>query len=671
MDLLNTLSTVTDVSQAIQIVRNYVAAPQFTSAVAQLLAALQTVGQTVSNASTAFRALIEGGGGTDGTDGVGTTGGGGGDTTPPQPPAPSPYSVRGFYGPSTIADGSFIVYFTEQTQLQISKGWVITGLPGITGNVVVQIYNSNVYSDVVINPGPPAISFPYVSNAIVFSDAPNAINVPSSIVRFNVTPGNFDTTKIVGATTNFGLYDPKLYDPAGITGQEAALRELNSNVSTSEGLNTITTVVDRGAGLGALISMAAIGAQEPYVFGGQSHWIPHIDQHTPFSVSQRLTNPVVVAGTILGSSVQIPIAIRECRDLISDIFLQCTIPSLPSGKVYCETIGRALLSKVELIIDGVPYELLTDDWYIIHDQFFLDADEKNTNYKSFNAGFPENQSISISDPKQLIIPLNFFFCRSKTGSNRPYLPTCALANSSMIVRIEFNTASWITDATVDENGKIIDITNVRLIIEEITLGPAERIYFMNTRHVFRIPQVWREAVQQFRDGQVRVNFTPSFPISMMAWFIRKKSYENDVSSVAPYRYTLGYTTNFIRASTPVTFFNGTTLNFIDVIQSATLYINNNNVLSNFPGALYYSYKQPIDHGLSIPTKNIYMYSFSKNPKMLEGGLDFAKLNTSTSHLDITFSPEYASEITASYNLHMYYYGYRTIEINNGRMAYVV
>ena len=91
--------------------------------------------------------------------------------------------LRGFYGPSAIPDGSFIVYFADVTNLPISNGWTISGLPGITGNVYVKAYNSNVYGDVVVNPGPPAISFPYVSNAVVYSDAPNSVNVPSSIVR--------------------------------------------------------------------------------------------------------------------------------------------------------------------------------------------------------------------------------------------------------------------------------------------------------------------------------------------------------------------------------------------------------------------------------------------------------------------------------------------------------
>jgi hypothetical protein len=594
-------------------------------------------------------------------------------------------SIRGFYGPSSKADGSFMVYLTEVTNLPIEAGWTVSDLPGITGNVFIQEYNSNVYSDVVVNPGPPAISFPYVSNAVVYADAPNAVNIPSSIVRLTLSPPTSNATaNTANATTTFGLYDPRLFDGSKIQGDEAPLRELDSNVSTTEGTNSFTTVVDRGAGTGALTALAAIGAQEPYVFGGESHWIPKIIQTTPFQISYREIPDITVTGQMLGTSVQIPIRTRDAKDLISNMYLKCTLPALQSTYQYSELVGRAILKNVEIIIDGVSYELLTDDWYIIHDQMFLDADDKLRYYQMMNGGYTENQSVPASSPLNMLIPLNLFFCRSKRGYKRPYLPVCALMNSTIIIRITFNSASWITDAPTDANGNLIDISNVHLLLEEISLTPPERLYFMNKRHILKIPQIWKEAIQDFRFGQVRVNFTADFDIAAMFWFIRNKTFEQDrppsvpatgglsasPTNLAALRYNYGYTTRYISSTTPVTFFNGTTLNFIDVIQSTVLYINNNNIMSSFPGALYYSYKQPIDHGLSIPTKNIYMYNFSKNPLFTEGTLDFKTLNTNTSHLDMTFLPEYAPQLAELYNIHVYYYGYKTIEIYNGRVRYV-
>jgi hypothetical protein len=112
------------------------------------------------------------------------------------------------------------------------------------------------------------------------------------------------------------------------------------------------------------------------MFGGESQWIPHIRQHTPFVVSQRLTIPLSNIGGYLGNSVQVDIFPRERGDLISNMYLKCSLPALPPGYYYTELVGRAIINKVEFIVDGIVYESITDDWYVIHDQLMLDADEK-------------------------------------------------------------------------------------------------------------------------------------------------------------------------------------------------------------------------------------------------------------------------------------------------------
>ena len=98
-----------------------------------------------------------------------------------------------------------------------------------------------------------------------------------------------------------------------------------------------------------------------------------------------------------------------------------------------------------------------------------------------------------------------------------------------------------------------------------------------------------------------------------------------------------------------------------------MYLNNQNVLSNFPGGLYYSYKQPLDHGLTVPSKNLYVYCFGKSPAEYtqEGALDFKTLNSQTTHLDIKFLDTYTPQIASQYLLHLYYYGYVTLEVAGG------
>lgn len=587
-------------------------------------------------------------------------------------------SVLGFYGPSMLKDGSFMVYFTEPTQGKaIGPGWTISGLTGISGNVTIVAYTSNVYGDVVINAGPPAISFPYVSNAVVVSDMPNNIQAPSSIMRMtlNQMSANYVPNVFSNATTSFGLYDARAYDTSNIKGIFTELRELNSNVATSEGINELKTIVERGAGTGALLSMAAVGAQEKYLFGGQSRWLPKFKQYTSFAMTQRLSVPLKLTGqTYLGSVTQVDLFPREMGDLISNMYLQCTLPALPTGYSYSELVGRALFNKIEFLVDGLPYETITDDWYVIRDQLFLDADERNAMYKAISGGVPEGTNVPAATPVNLIIPLEFFFCRRHTHSDeikerleKPFFPMCAVSRSVITIRFTFNTGAWITNAPTNVSGTAVDVIAPRLLIEEIMLTPEERMYYQNTKLQFKVPRVWSEAVQPYQNGLTRLNLTANYPVTMMVWFVRNQQYETQLSNYYDSRYAYGYTTKYIQAATPVTFFNGANVRYIDTIEYATLYLNNQNVLSNFPGGLYYSYKQPLDHGLTVPSKNLYVYCFGKSPAEYtqEGALDFTTLNSQTTHLDIKFLDTYTPQIASQYFLHLYYYGYVTLEVSGG------
>lgn len=580
---------------------------------------------------------------------------------------PTTTSAMGFYTPAfEPTAGTFNVYLAEATPgLNVVPGWSIQGLTGVYGNVTVTAYTANVYSDALISPGPPPVSYPFVSVATVVADAPNPDIRPSSMLRMTLAPpveSNLVAASNITGAPSFSYYDPRLYDSSKIIGTESRIRNLGSNVATTEGRNVFHTVTDRGAGTGALTAMAAIGAQEPYMFGGQSQWLPgSLKQHTAFSLTQRLSLPLSNVGGYLGNTVQVDIFPREGGDLLTNMYLQC---ALPAG-TYTELVGRALIDKVEFLVDGITYESITDDWYIIRDQLFLDADEKLGMYQAISGGVPEGTNVVAAGQLGLIIPLEFFFCQRYTHGEkrtRPYFPLCALTLSTVSVRFTFNTQKWITNTAT-----AIDILEPRLLIEEITLTPDERMYFRSRPFTYKVPRVWKEATQDYTQGIARMNLTANFPVTMMVWFVRNKQYETQDARYFESRYSLGYTTQYIQAATPVTFFNGVALKYIDTIEYATLYLNNQNVLSNFPGGLYYTFKQSVDHGLSVPTKNIYMYCFSERPAEYNqgGALDFSTLNSQTTHLDIKFSDAYAPQIAADFSLNLFYYGYATLHIEAG------
>jgi hypothetical protein len=662
----------------------------------------------------------------------------------------------------------------------------ITGLIGIQQRVIVQTYTSNVYGDVVVNPGPPAISFPYV--ALVTATIEGTGNVPvapSSILQLtfgfekvatkttahgfrgplvtgntfsvyvvdqftgpmpdadwkvtgfsdpsmllvdvagNITVKNFvsepGTANVLVDTITkaqkylyrldvvtdqnqtmplpsstvlltftrpgslieskyYSMYDPKLFDASQIKGQAADLRDLNSNVYTSVPAprDALVEMTGRGFGTGALTALAAIGPQEKYMYGGESLWMPKIIQHTPFAITQRFLIPLKSGNEKFLDSLRtfsVDIHPRESGDLLSNMYLSVSLPALPTGYNYTPLVGRAIIKKAEFLIDGQPIETLTDDWYILRDQLFLDADEKLAMYQATSLGQSESNVVPATDVVKMMVPLDFFFCRRhsdrKIGREKlekPFFPLCAILKQKVTIRFTFRNSTWITNAPADANGNPVDIIDPRLLIEEITLSPQERMYYQSHELNYKVNRMWSEAGQPYRDGKAIMNLTANFPVSMIMWFVRNQNYENE-NNAAYYksRYQYGYSTEYISAAVPVTFFNGVTINFLDIIQSGTLYLNNENVLSNFPGALYYSYKQPLEHGLSVPTKNIYMYCFGDNPKEYnqEGYIDFSTLNSQTTHLDLTFDPVLSPQIEKSYTMYLYYYGYVPLRISGG------
>ena len=663
----------------------------------------------------------------------------------------------------------------------------ITGLVGIQGQVIVQSYTSNVYGDVVINPGPPSVSFPYVSlvtavivgtgtipvapssllqltfsseildsikttahafrgplttgntfslyvidqfvgpmpaknwkvsglsdpSKLIIDVAGNVtvdkvIRVPgtanvltatkttsqSYIYRLDVTvdqeqtlpnpgsivPVSFTRPNATIESKYYSIYDPKIFDASAIKGQSAELRDLNSNVFTDVPAprDALIEMSGRGFGAGALTALAAIGAQEKYMYGGESLWIPKILQHTPFAITQRFLLPLKFGNERFLDSLKtysVNIYPRESGDLLSNMYLSVSLPALPSGFNYTPLVGRAIFKKVEFLIDGQPIETLTDDWYILRDQLFLDADEKLAMYQATSLGQSESNVVPATDIVKMMIPLDFFFCRRhsdrKKGREKiekPFFPMCAILQQIITIRFTFHDSTWITDAPSDVDGYPIDLINPKVLIEEVTLSPQERVYYQSHELNYNVNHVWAEAGQPYTNGKAIMNLSANFPVSMITWFVRNQDYEDEKkSSFYKSRYQYGYSTDYIQAAVPVTFFNGVTNNFLDIIQYGTLYLDNKNVLSNFPGALYYTYKQALEHELSVPTKNIYMYCFGDNPKEYnqEGYIDFSKLNSQTTHLDLIFDPLLAPQIEKSYTMYLYYYGYVPLQISGG------
>jgi hypothetical protein len=573
-------------------------------------------------------------------------------------------------------------YFSVPPPPGTAAGWIIDGLPTL-GPLKLLDFEENISpgSDEYGRNLPPVTvatcvlvngSIPPNAGPVYVKGAPSRIREPAPSLTF--TPGRFYTKPV---TTEKVELNPNL-----VSVDPAPMRNLN------EGLGFFLDPEEkyleskgRGFSQGSVLSLFAIGPQEEYLFTDdttKSQWNPEYKQYSNFVMYQRTIPFAPPNPYYQGSVIQLELRPTELGHLLSNMYLKCTLPALSTGGAYSPQGGRAIIKQVDLLVNETVIETLYDDWYVIRDQLFLDADETYAmqvalgTYDGRAGGAPSN----LAAGGDVVIPLEFFFCRRHSANNKarerlkkPYFPLCAMWNQKLYVRFTFQPSSWWSTYSSTSSGKILDILNPKLITEEILLEDSEKLYYQNTPLKYIVNRVSKEAGITFSANNPLVNLTASYPVALMTWFFRNRLYENLSNVYADSRYNYGYTTKYIKTGINLTFPSTSNVQgqYVDVIQSAKITLNNIDILSNFQGSLYYSFKQPMDHRLSIPSLNIYTYSFGLNPtEYNQGGyLNFSKLNSQTTTLSLTFNPSYAQQTAQGYNLYVFYYGYTLLQFQGG------
>lgn len=593
------------------------------------------------------------------------------------PPSKIQYTTKKtkvpLFGYYNVKGGVTTFYFTAPPPQNLTSGWVIAGLPTISVPMIITSYSEG-YTLQTVDGSVPAdtVADVYVSGVPALLKEPtfSTIFAPGKFTSFQKTPKPLSDL-------------PPVTMPSSISiGNYPEQRDLNSNTAwnaepTSEIFPQSEYKESKGEGFssGSILALQAIGPQEKYLLTDdltKSQWNPAFKRYSNFVMYQKNYQFPPPSPYYQGQVVQIELRPTELGHLLSNMYLSVTLPALPGTAQYTDHVGRALIKQVDLLVNETIVETLYDDWYVMRDQLFLDADEQIGIYAAIGGS-----NINSQVQQSITIPLDFFFCRRHSHNNRgrerlrrPYFPVCAMWNQRLYVRVTFNPNTWWCNAPVANNTDIYPVGTTlwpNLITEEILLENAEKLYYTNTPLKYIVNRVQKEAALTFNTQTIQLQFSASYPVQMLAWFFRNKNYETTTDGrYYNSRYSYGYTTQYIQTGIELQFPSGNS-NFVDVIDNAKITLNNIDILSTFQGSLYYSFKQPIEHALSIPSKNIYTYSFGLTPKEYNQGgyLNFSKLTYQTSYLQLTFLPAYTNQIIQGYNLYLYYYGYTMLQFQGG------
>ena len=388
-----------------------------------------------------------------------------------------------------------------------------------------------------------------------------------------------------------------------------------------------------------------------------------------------------------------------------------------------QLLGRKVIKSVKFKVGNQTLEEITADWCIIHDNLYTTDSQKmsantlyNRNIVGGEASQPSAQKAAQSN--DLFIHIPFFFSHNYAGDvysendqNKAPFPLCAIHNEKITLEIEFFKQSFFTlynQREVDnastrgppETPPLKKMPEFKIITEEITLSPEERLYYTRPNQEIIYDFVFKHSDISLESGKRNfiVQLEPSVPVKCFHWFFRYAGYEdeNEYRSL-PVDDDENYVNEWYY-STTANRFNFTRSQIKDMnephlLKRAYFTLNEERIpnVSNNDREYFFSYTplrsrlarsatdvtRTYDYEPPIPNyllNYIYTYNFALYPKStsLSGFLDFSGLNSEKTKLYLELvddiSLQYGNGRTLpnpEYKFHMYYTGYKKLRFDGG------
>jgi hypothetical protein len=291
---------------------------------------------------------------------------------------------------------------------------------------------------------------------------------------------------------------------------------------------------------GAGISLNAIGKQESYILSDnvdESIFNYDMKKHSNFTKFNRTTivNRSPTSPTWpFNERIKVTFNPQNMGDLLSNMYILIKLPGLTAGKNYSDQIGRHLIKSVTMRVDEIEVEKIYDDWMVIHDEMYIEVSEKVANRFMLNRmlGFDTSSANGAyaSRESEVIIPLPFFFSRKYSSDeyltnepNRPFFPLCAIHKQKIEFEFEFHTQTFFTNEPTT-----MTLENFKIITEEFTIDPMERLYLKNRPYTMITDVVKRHPTLQTTAGvdNIRTNLVPNSRVKSIHWFLRNTEFEN-------------------------------------------------------------------------------------------------------------------------------------------------
>ena len=367
---------------------------------------------------------------------------------------------------------------------------------------------------------------------------------------------------------------------------------------------------------GGLLQLVAYGAQDVYLTGNPQITFFKVvyRRHTNFSmesIEQTFNGSV-------GFGKRVTCQISRNGDLIHRMYLQAAVPDTINNDTYVDMIGLALIKSVELEIGGQRIDKHYGEWMYIWNELSLPAGKA----AGFGKMVGEHTTILESaGPKDLYIPLEFFFCRNPGLA----LPLIALQYHEVKVNIEFRDKAGCTRTGATQPTEDLQAS---LWVDYIFLDTDERRRFAQLSHEYLIEQLQFTGDESVTgvNNKVKLNF--NHPVKELVWV----SQLDAMNTVAGGKQQYFNFTDRSNVAVGSDIEEG-----VNVVLAAKLQLNGHDRFAEREGS-YFNMVQPFQHHENVPTsKGINVYSFALQPESHQPSgtlnmsrIDAAVLNVQTS-----------------------------------------
>lgn len=431
---------------------------------------------------------------------------------------------------------------------------------------------------------------------------------------------------------------------------------------------------------GGLIQLIAVGEQDQFLTGDPeiTFFKSVYRRHSNFSMEVK---EKVFSGKNTFGNLSTCVVNKD-GDLISDISLHIKLASLnkskntnvcikelnmscPCNKCNKETIfswvngiGHAIIDYVEIEIGGYTIDKQYGEWLEIWTELTQNVEKKSAYYELIGKKDPSGFNInSFTDELDLIIPLNFWFCKNIGQA----IPCLALTNHEIKFNVKWRKFNelWIS-SNKDTEPNIPDF-RASLFIEYIYLDLVERKKFSSENHFYLMEQIQANGDYYFQNSNknpiIKLNFY--HPVKEIVWaiqrsdvLIRSDDEDDDNFSYGNDWFNFSNTKNFSSAGV------------VDIFDTASLQFNGQDRITPMP-AKYFRLYQPYKFHTKCPNNFVYSYSFSLRPEELQptGSCNFSCFDNCRLILNMK-----NKEIKSSYIIKVYAINYNILVVTNGMIG---